>query len=63
MVTKKEGKKKGRKSNMKKDPKIALFGHIFQKSMHIHFWVHGHFSSSTFNLHLVRGPKNLEIHV
>jgi hypothetical protein len=36
--------------------KTALFGHI-SKTRHIHFLVHGHFSWSTFNLHLVRGPK------
>ena len=36
IVTKKEGKKKGRRSNMKKNPKTTLFGHNFflKKSAH-----------------------------
>ena len=38
--------------------KLPFFGHIL-KYRHIHFLVHGHFSWSTFILHLVRdsGPK------
>ena len=31
------------------------------KTQHIHFLVHGHSSWSTFGLHLVRGPKALQI--
>ena len=31
------------------------------KKQHIHFLVHGHFSWSTFGLHLVKGPKALKV--
>ena len=41
--------------------KTAFFGHILKKKQHIHFWVHGHCSWSTFGLHLVKGPKALYI--
>ena len=51
IVTMNEGEKKRRRSNMKKNPKTALFGHII-KHQHIHFLVHRHFSWSTFGLHL-----------
>ena len=37
-------------------PKLHFFGHI-SKNKHIHFLVHGHFSWSTFDLHLVGGAK------
>ena len=53
----------GRRSNMKKVANITLFGHIFKKNQHIHFSVHGHFSWSTFGLHLVKGPKALRMHL
>ena len=33
------------------------FWACIQKYQHIHFWVHGHSSWSTFGLHLVRGPR------
>ena len=33
------------------------------KNQHIHFLVYGHFSWSTFNLHLVMGPKDLRMHL
>jgi hypothetical protein len=63
IVMSKEGGKKGRRSNMKKNPKIALFEHVFSKNkQHIHFMVYGHLSWSTFVLHLVRGPKDLIMH-
>jgi hypothetical protein len=38
----------------------CLVGHII-KNQHIHFLVHGHSFGSTFILHLVRGPKALQI--
>ena len=38
--------------------KIGLLGQIL-KNERIYFWVHGHYSWSTFNLHLMRGPKAL----
>jgi hypothetical protein len=56
IVMRKEGKKKGRISHVKKIPKTALFGHTLKKQ-HIHFLMHGHFSWSVFGLHLVKGPK------
>ena len=37
------------------------FWNCILKYKHVHFLVHGHSSWSTFNLHLVRGPKALEI--
>ena len=53
--------------NTRKDKRIFNFEFIqnypfwtyVKKIQHIHFWVHGHFSLSTFGLHLVRGPKAL----
>jgi hypothetical protein len=33
------------------------FWTYIKKSQHVHFLIHGHPSCSTFNLHLVRGPK------
>ena len=40
--------------------KLPFLG-IYYKIQHIHFLVHGHTSWSTFDLHLVRGPKALWI--
>ena len=34
---------------------------FFKKNQHIHFLVHGHSFLSTFELHLARGPKTLQI--
>ena len=40
------------------------FLNIYQKkNQHIHFWVHGHSSWSTFGSHLVWGPKTLYIDI
>ena len=49
MGARKEGKKKGRRSSMKRDPKTALFGHIYKKFITFIFWVHSHFSWSMVN--------------
>jgi hypothetical protein len=38
-VTRKEGKKKGRRSNMKKIPKTTFFGHILKKSANLLFGI------------------------
>ena len=41
--------------------KTTIFGHILKKISTFIFLVHGHSSWSTFGLHLVRGPKALQI--
>ena len=61
VVTRKQGEKKGRRSSMKEFPKLPS-SYIYLKKKHIHFLVHGHFTWSTFGLHLARGPKALNIH-
>ena len=33
------------------------FWRYIKKNQHVHFLVHGHSSWSTFDFHLVRGPK------
>ena len=33
-----------------------------KNNQHIHFFMHGHSSWSTFGLHLVRGPKAINLH-
>jgi hypothetical protein len=61
MVLKKEGE--GRRSNIKKTPKTALFEiyvKINKKSSTSNFLVHGHFSWSTFSLHASQGPKGFK---
>ena len=60
--TRKEGEKKERKSNMQtKNPSTVLFEHILKKKdQDIHFLLHGHYSGSTFRLHLVKGPKGFQ---
>jgi hypothetical protein len=63
VVTMEEGEKKGRRSNKnKKTPKLSFLD-IYLKIQHIHFLVHGHFFSSAFSLHLVRGPKTLKFEI
>jgi hypothetical protein len=48
---------------MKEIPKLFyFFGHILEKNQHIHFQVHGHFSWSTFGIHLIRGLKTVRMH-
>ena len=60
LVMRKEGKKEERWSNMKNNLKIDHFGHTLKNKL-IHFLVRGHFSWSTFGLHLVKGPKPLRM--
>ena len=42
-------------------PSHLPFEGIFFLNQHIHFFVHGHSSWSTFTLHLVRGPNDFII--
>ena len=37
------------------------FWTYIKKNQHIHFLVHGHFSWSTFGLHLIKGPETLRM--
>ena len=64
IVTRKEGeKKKWRRSNTKNFFQTTLFGHIKKtKSLHPLSGACGHFSWSTFGLHLVMGPTTSRIH-
>ena len=39
-----------------------LWTNVYQKNQHIHSLMHGHFSWSTFGLHLVRGSKASNMH-
>ena len=57
MVTRKEGEE----VKHEKIPKTFLFEHILKKSTH-QILVLGHFSWSTFGLHLVMGPKAIKLH-
>jgi hypothetical protein len=57
MLVRKEGESKGRRSNIKKNPIIALWTYFLFWNQHIHHVVHCHFSWSMFSLHLARGPK------
>ena len=61
IVTKKEGKKTGRRSRMKIIPKTVLFGRILNKSAHS-FCSAWSILLATFGLHLFRGPKALKLH-
>ena len=61
IVTRKEGKNKGRRSNMKKIPKLPFLNTYF-KNKNTPLLVHGHFSWSTFGFLLVRGSKALKMH-
>ena len=54
----KKGRKRGEGQTQRILPKLP-FWDIYIKDQHIHFLVHGHFSWSTFSLHLVKGPKAL----
>ena len=59
IVMRKEGKKKKKGDTRKKIPKM-LFLEIYKKFAHP-LLLHGHFSWSTFSLHLIRGPHALRI--
>ena len=64
IVMRKDGKKKRRRSNLKGISKTTLFDiYLKKKSTHPLYDAHGHFSWSTLGLHLVRGPKALEMHL
>ena len=62
IVTRKEGKKNGRRSNMKNIPKLPILDIYSKKSQHIHFLAHGPSLGPLLVLHIFRSPKAFKMH-
>ena len=59
IVVRERRQEEGERVKHEKTSQNCPYGHIFEKNQHVHFLMHGQSSWSTFNLHLMGGPKSL----